>query len=128
MHTIRHSISNFYISLLGLNRIFVSNRSPSDKSTHLIMQRHTALRYIYSHSIFMAVVIFSPFLLTNKIVIIEGITLSCEPVFKWHLKSFSLLPEQVGCMPKGLLSLREGLVRIHILVYLCMTGWVCEHI
>lgn len=39
--------------------------------------------------------------------------------------SFSLLREQVCRMPSGLLSLSEGLVCIHISVYLRMTGWIC---
>lgn len=82
------------------------------------MRLHAALPYIRSHPTFMAAVIFSPFLLTNKIVIIEGITLSCEAVFKWRFFSFVvvvfllllffffffLLREQVCRMPSGLLG------------------------
>lgn len=60
------------------------------------MRLHAALTYIPSHSTFMAVVIFSPFLLTNKIVIIEGITLSCEAVFKWLFFLLLLLFPVVG--------------------------------
>lgn len=49
---------------------------------------HCTLIYLLSFIIYV-MVIFSPFLLTNKIVIIEDITLSREAVFKWHLKSLS---------------------------------------
>lgn len=50
------------------------------------MQPDCTLIYLLSFIIY-AMVIFSPFLLTNKIVIIEDITLSREAVFKWHSKS-----------------------------------------
>lgn len=56
-------------------------KAPFDNATP-----HCTLIYVLSFIIY-AVVIFSPFLLTNKIVIIEDINLSREAVFKWHLKS-----------------------------------------
>lgn len=86
MHTIVHSISNFYISVLSwieyLSVIAVLLiKAPFDNAAP-----HCTLIYLLSFIIY-AVVIFSPFLLTNKIVIIEDITLSREALFEWHLKS-----------------------------------------
>lgn len=50
------------------------------------MQGHTALVCLLSF-IIQAVLTFSPVLLTNKIVIIENITLSCVAAFKWNSES-----------------------------------------
>lgn len=117
MHTIVHSISNFYISVLSwieyLSVIAVLLiKAPFDNAGP-----HCTLIYLLSFIIY-AAVIFSPFLLTNKIVIIEDITLSREAVFKWHLKSpFAETGSNHG--PEDYFS--KGFVDVHILVF--VSGW-----
>lgn len=108
MHTIVHSIWNFYISVLSwieyLRVIAVLLiKAPFDNAVPRCTPIHLLAFIIY------ATVIFSPFLLTNKIVIIEDITLSREAVFT--VNGIRNLPslKSVAPVPRGLLHVSEQL-------------------
>lgn len=120
MHTIVHSISNFYISVLSwieyLRVIAVLLiKAPFDNAGP-----HCTLIYLVSF-IIDALVIFSPFLLTNKIVIIEDITLSCQAVFKWHLKS---LFAQTGRPHALRITLSDWEACVYTYFSTCVCVWV----
>lgn len=124
MHTIVHSISNFYISVLSwieYLRVIAALliKAPFDNAA-----LHCTLIYLFSFIIYV-VVIFSPFLLTNKIVIIENITLSREAVFKRHLKyPFA----ETGRPHAQRVTLSEWGACVYAYFSMCVAGWVCKHI